>query len=127
MNEMFKDFEFNEAADHVIREVNGVPVPDDYLEFMRRHNGGEGNVGRNSYMQLVKLEELEEFNNDYEIPEYLKDIFIFATDLGGTLFGYNSVKKSYCAVDSCSICEEDILYAGRTFEEFVTEMDKGNL
>lgn len=127
MDEMFAEFEFNEASEYTIQEVNGVPIPQDYLEFMSRHNGGEGNVGENSYMQLVKLEELEKFNRDYQISEYLSGIFIFGTDLGGMLFGYDSKKGLYCSIDSCSLSEEDILYAGRTFEEFAEEMDKGNL
>lgn len=127
MDEMFAEFEFNEASEYTIQEVNGVPIPQDYLEFMSRHNGGEGNVGENSYMQLVKLEELEKFNRDYQISEYLSGIFIFGTDLGGMLFGYDSKKGLYCSIDSCSLGEEDIIYAGRTFEEFAEEMDKGNL
>lgn len=34
---------------------------------MHKHTGGEGDVGKNSYMQFIKLEELVDYNNDYEI------------------------------------------------------------
>ena len=32
---------------------------------MHKHNGGEGDVGKNSYIQLIKLEELVDYN--YEL------------------------------------------------------------
>ena len=67
MEELFKDFEFNESTDYNIKEINGNQLPSDYLEFMYKHNGGEGDVGKNSYMQFIKLEELVDYNNDYEI------------------------------------------------------------
>lgn len=57
MKDMFTEFDFNEKTDYRIEEVNGVKLPADYLEFMHQHNGGEGCVGENLYMQLYKLEE----------------------------------------------------------------------
>ena len=48
----------------IIKEINGMQLPNDYLEFMHKHNGGEGDVGKNSYMQFIKLEELVDYNND---------------------------------------------------------------
>ena len=125
--EMFADFEFNAPAGRVITEVNGISLPEDYLEFMTDHDGGEGPVGENAYMQLVRLEELESFNEEYEIAQWLPDIALFGTDLGGMLFGFSAAKEMYCAVDACSMTEEDVFYAGRTFEEFVRAVDAGEL
>ncbi len=125
--EMFKDFEFNKPTDYEITEINGVTIPDDYLSFMHEHNGGEGGIGENGYMQLVKLEELADFNEDYEISKWHQDIFIFGTDLGGILFGYDSSKSLYCSIDSCSITEEDTYHAGKTFAEFIQAVEDGEL
>ncbi len=52
LEELFKEFEFNESIDYDIKEINGVQLSSDYLEFMHKHNGGEGDVGKNSYMDL---------------------------------------------------------------------------
>ena len=125
--EMFKDFEFNEPTDYEITEINGVTIPEDYLAFMHEHNGGEGGIGDNGYLQLVKLEELASYNEEYEISKWYRDIFIFGTDLGGILFGYDFSKGLYCSIDSCSISEDDIYYAGKTFEEFLVAVDTGEL
>ena len=55
MEELFKEFEFNESTTCDITEINGMQLPRDYLEFMHEHNGGEGDVGKNSYMQFIKF------------------------------------------------------------------------
>lgn len=46
MEELFKEFEFNESTTCDITEINGMQLPRDYLEFMHEHNGGEGDVGK---------------------------------------------------------------------------------
>ena len=38
MNEMFKEFEFNEKPEKIIEEVNNLKLPEDYIEFMKEHN-----------------------------------------------------------------------------------------
>lgn len=124
MNEMFSEFEFNEAAKYAIKEINGVQLPKDYLDFMSEHNGGEGAVGENLYMRLYKLEELIDYNNDYEISKYLPNFFIFGTDGGGMLLGYDSKKELYYAVDSCSMDEDDMFYEADSLESFINTMDR---
>lgn len=127
MLDMFSKFEFGEPTECEITHVHGMALPKDYLDFMHAHNGGEGPVGENAYLQLVPLEEIEQFNLDYGIFEYLDGIYIFGTDLGGSLFGYKPQAQTYCAIDSCSICEEDIFRAGESFEGFIKALDAGEL
>lgn len=127
MNDMFTEFEFDPPTDCDITQVHSMPLPRDYLEFMHAHNGGEGAVGENAYLQLVPLEELEQFNLDYNIFEYLDGIYIFGTDLGGSLFGYKPETQTYCAIDPCSIDEQDIFWAGNDFEGFIRALDDDNL
>ncbi|MBR7007730.1 MAG: SMI1/KNR4 family protein [Ruminococcus sp.] len=127
MTDMFADFEFNAPTDCDITQIHGMALPKDYLEFMHKHNGGEGPVGENAYLQLTALEELEQFNEDYGIFERLSGIFIFGTDLGGMLFGYKDSEGTYCAIDSCSIAPEDIFWAGKDFEGFIIALDAGEL
>ena len=100
MNELFKEFEFNKKTEYTINEINGNLLPKDYLNFMLEHNGGEGNVGNNSYMQILKLEELIDYNNDYDIFKLFPTCFAFETDLGGNHFCYNFENKEYFAIDS---------------------------
>ena len=70
MKDYFKDFEFNEKSDYKIKEVNKVKLPQDYLDFMSIHNGGEGNIGDNAYGCFYKLEKLVEVNNELWVLIY---------------------------------------------------------
>lgn len=123
MDELFTEFKFNENTDYDIKEINGMQLPNDYLEFMHRHNGGEGNVGKNSYMQFIKLEELIDYNNGYEIFKYYPNCFCFGGDLGGNHFCYNFTTKEYFAIDCCTSAIEDSYCKASSLYEFIITWD----
>lgn len=52
MNEMFREFEFNKATKYTIKEINGVQLPKDYIDFMSEHNGGGMLLGYDSKKEL---------------------------------------------------------------------------
>src|ERR1051326_6924227 len=60
----------------------GVTLPNDYLDFLRQHNGGEGFIGDN-YVVFWKAEELANFNREYEVDKYAPAILLFVSDGGG--------------------------------------------
>lgn len=45
MNEMLKNFWFNDEVQDKLVIINGVKLPEDYLNFMSKHNSGEGPIG----------------------------------------------------------------------------------
>ena len=80
-------FEFNNPyVGEPIESVNGIELPKQYLDFMREHNGGEGDIGE-AWLVLFPLEELEEINYDYEIDKYLPGHIIIGSDGSGELYG----------------------------------------
>ena len=91
---------------------------------MLEHNGGEGNVGNNSYMQILKLEELIDYNNDYDIFKLFPTCFAFETDLGGNHFCYNFENKEYFAIDSINISLEDAYCEASSLYDFIVKWDK---
>ena len=66
-----------------------VPLPNDYLEFLRQHNGGEGFIGGN-YVIFWKAEELADFNREYEVDAYAPGILLFGSDGGGEGYGFDT-------------------------------------
>lgn len=123
MEQLFENFEFNGNTNYNIEEINGMALPGDYLNFMHKHNGGTGSVGKNSYMDFVKLEELIEYNDDYEIFKWLPNCFCFGGDGGGTLFCYNFITKEYFAVDGCAIDINDNYCRASSLYEFMIVWD----
>jgi hypothetical protein len=67
----------------------GVPLPSDYLDFLRQHNGGEGFVGDN-YIIFWRAEELADFNREYEVDKYAPGIFLFGSNGGGEGYGFDT-------------------------------------
>ena len=76
------------AVENMSSEL-GVPLPGEYLDFLRQHNGGEGFVGEN-YVVFWKAEELAQFNREYEVKQYAPGIILFGSDGGGEGYGFDT-------------------------------------
>ena len=66
-----------------------IPLPSEYLEFLRFTDGGESFIGPNSYAMLWKIDELLRFNREYEVPEYAPGLFLFGSNGGGEAFAFD--------------------------------------
>jgi hypothetical protein len=64
------------------------PLPDDYLAFLQRANGGEGFIGER-YVRLWKAEELIEANRGYDVAEFFSNLFLIGTDDGGEAYAFD--------------------------------------
>ena len=84
-------FEFNSPYfGEIIEKINDVVLPNDYyIELMKKHNGGEGDIGE-TWLILYPLEELQEINDDYEIEEILPGHIIIGSNGGGELYGIDN-------------------------------------
>lgn len=102
---MWSDFEFNEPySGEFDTVIYGVELPKEYVEFMKEHNGGEGDTGE-SWIVLFPIEELKEINDDYH--DFLPDgNIIIGSNGSGELFGLNSDGKYFIVPE---IIEEEYL------------------
>ena len=123
MDNYFNNFKFNEKPTNIIRNINNLELPDDYIEFMKKHNGGEGTIGNNSYGCFYKLEELESINKEYDVDNNWPGYIVIGSDLGGSLWAYNPSKKIYCQIDSSNIDEDTYYTTSDSLEEFIINMD----
>ncbi len=109
-----------DVADSVQAEL-GIPLPQDYVEFMLRANGGEGFINGNSYVMLWKLDELCEFNRDYEVAQYCDGILLFGSNGGGEAFGFDlrAVPYRVVQVPFLGMNHSLIEKIGASFSEFL--------
>ena len=63
-------------------------LPESYLAFLTRANGGEGFVG-DRYVQLWRAEELAEMNRAYKTAEFFPDLFFIGSDGGGEAYAFD--------------------------------------
>lgn len=84
------EFIFNEPyTGDEIEKINDVILPKQYIDFMKEHNGGEGDIGE-TWLVLFPLEELQGMNDAYCIEEFLPGHIIIGTNGGGELYGIDA-------------------------------------
>ena len=90
----------------IVEERLHIVFPEDYLEFLKWSNGGEGYIGEN-YVSLWKVEDLEVLNREYQIQTYLSKGYLgIGTDGGGICYGF-CLEKQF-AIFKCPLGDLDI-------------------
>lgn len=80
----------SEAALREAEQMLGVALPEDYKDFLRASNGGEGGVGAASYVMLWGVEELAHLNQAYEVELGAPGFLAFGSNGGGEAFGFDT-------------------------------------
>jgi len=65
------------------------PLPDGYMAFLARSNGGEGFIGER-YVWLWKAEELIAHNRSYNVAEFFPNFFFIGSDGGGEAYAFDT-------------------------------------
>lgn len=116
------EFVFNEPYEgKEIERINDVILPLQYINFMKKHNGGEGDIGE-TWFVLFRLEDLQEINDDYCIEEFLPGHIIIGTNGGGELYGID-MEGNYYNVPAL-IEEESISVLGNDIEELPKKINE---
>ena len=90
----------------IVEEQLHIVFPEDYLEFLKWSNGGEGYIEKN-YVSLWKVEDLEVLNREYQIQTYLSKGYLgIGTDGGGICYGF-CLEKEF-AIFKCPLGDLDI-------------------
>jgi SMI1 / KNR4 family protein len=90
----------------IVEKQLHIAFPEDYLEFLKWSNGGEGYIGEN-YISFWKVEDLAALNAEYQIQKYLSEKFLgIGTDGGGICYGFYLEKEF--AIFKCPLGDLDI-------------------
>lgn len=96
-------------------------APSDYAEFLRRHDGGYGELANDAFLRLYSIAEMKECQTGCAIDEFAPGYFIFATDGCGSFFAFDRRELPYkimwCHFDS--IGYEDSVYVADTLRELL--------
>ncbi len=96
-------------------------VPETYKKIMRDFNGGEGEVGIDSWVDLFPADELQQVNEDYKIlMEDIPDYFLFGKDAADTGYAFHKVNGTFHSFGLMSNFHTDsIEFMGTDFVEFL--------
>jgi hypothetical protein len=98
--------------------------PPGYLEFMSEYNGGEGGILEGQWLVLWPLEELQENNEMYNVPEFAPGLFLIGSNGGGLAFGVKRTEATFVQVDFYAIADEEAEDIGREFKSFLKGLTK---
>lgn len=98
--------------------------PTDYAEFLTYANGGEGSVGRNSYLVLWKLEDLQSFNDGYQVNRFAPGIVLVGSDGGDVAYAFDTRPNpiSFCRVPFIGMDLSEVEPLGMSFLEFLESL-----
>ena len=92
---MLDRFRQNPPADPMTVDAIAAELPDDYKDFLRRSNGGEGFLDNGAYAVLWKAEEIVPFNAGYEAPKYVPEALFFGPNGGGEGYAFDLRKRPF--------------------------------
>lgn len=119
-----KEFNGNKGISNQESETLSVikRLPNDYIDFLKFSNGGEGFIG-NEYLILYKIEELEGINKDYEIAEFDSDLLIIGSNGGSEAIALDFVdnKTKYVLIPFL-FDRNDIIELGEDFKSFLERL-----
>lgn len=98
--------------------------PADYIEFMTQMNGGEGSVGKGSYLVLWKVEDIKSWNEGYAVNEFAPGLVLFASDGGDTAYAFDTRYEpvKFVEVPFIGIDLSEVRTIGGSFVEFLEHL-----
>ncbi|MGR3808246.1 SMI1/KNR4 family protein [Pasteurella testudinis] len=90
-------------------------LPEDYLEFMLSCNGGEGFVG-DDYFILWEIDDLINYNKEYEVNKYLTNVFLIGSNGGGEAIGFKLENMNVIRVPFIGMDEDYIEVVANEFK-----------
>lgn len=105
---------------HYARLLAGQVSPD-YLAFMHAHNGGEGPVGEENYVRLLRLDEVPAYNADCPVLKGFDGYLIFASDGGNTVYAFRG-PDAVVEFDHIGLEPDEALYIAEDFTGFLTSL-----
>jgi cell wall assembly regulator SMI1 len=119
------------ASEEALRAIErnfNCALPAEYKQFMTNSGSGEGFVGEN-YLILWKVDELIQFNGEYEVEEYAPGLLLFGSNGGGEGYAFDTrpgEAMKIRIVPFVGMSLEDAKTVAPTFREFLAQLVKGS-
>lgn len=126
---LFADFQFNGAlllgAFDAVEVMFGCSLPEEYKSLMLSSNGGEGFVGE-QYLILWRVDELIDYNLEYEATEYVPGLLLFGSSGGGEAFAFDtrSPQMDIVVVPFIGMSLNDVSVVAHNFNDFIIQISK---
>ncbi len=94
--------------------------PKSYIDLIRFINGGEGEIGKDSWVCLFPLAELAERNNNYKfLMEEIPNYFLIGKDAADTGYAFHKIDWTFHSFGLMSNFKTDSIdFVGHDFYDF---------
>jgi hypothetical protein len=106
-----------------VGEVGDIPHGD-YLQFMRRHNGCDGPVGRNGYIRIWTLDNVILRTEQAKVDEVAPGLLLFAGDGGGEAYAFDRQAPGWpiVSVPLAGLSRKEMRFVAGTFRDFIHKL-----
>jgi hypothetical protein len=99
-------------------------LPESYLDYLRGENSKEGGLSvEPGWFQLWALDEVKEYNQQYQIEKFIPDFVGFGSSGGGELLAFNSSGRVFM-VPFIGMSKQDAKDIAASWNEFVDHMER---
>jgi hypothetical protein len=119
-------YEKSGASPHEVEAVEAsIPfrLPESYRNFILKSNGAEGFLGEEHYAVFWPIEDLKQFNEEYEVHKYAPEVFLFGSNGGGEGFGFD-LRNGCMPIVEIPFIGMDIKYANVVASDFSSFLAK---
>jgi hypothetical protein len=119
-------FSMNPPADEIAMKTaeteSTIRFPSEYRDFLEFTNGGAGLIGSGGYAVLWRVEELCDFNRQYQVETYAPGLFFFGSNGGGEAFAFDlrTPKLTIVQVPFIGMSLTDAQLVASDFHEFLS-------
>lgn len=125
---IFDEFRGNPPAAvqdiETFEKESGIQLPNEYVSFLKVRNGGQGFVGKDSYVIFWKVGDLRSLNSAYEVETYAPGLLIFGSDGGGEAYAvdYGDSALPIVSVPFVGMDRGLVRKIGSNFDEFLNTL-----
>ena len=117
------------ASDTAIEELStklGYELPPEYVELMRLSNGGDGQVGEQSYLALFPVDQIIPINEAAAVAEFAPGFLIFGSNGMGVSYAFDTRNPSMPIVEcvDMDLSHTAAVCRGRNLLEFLEYLVK---
>jgi hypothetical protein len=111
------------AAIVALSAESGIDLPEDYLDFLRLGNGGEGPLDvEPGWFQIWPAEQVLALNREHRVQDLVPGLFGFGSNGGGELIAFDTRSNppwNVVMVPFLGLNEEAIVWVAKDFARFL--------
>lgn len=120
LDELLAGLKPRQAVEHEkLAQLREKGLPEDYLSFMEKQNGGFGRIGeKRNYLDLWAADDVLKLNPYYE-EDFARRVMCIGSTGGGTLYGYDPINKKFFDAHEFAFSEAEAHVCGPAFLDLI--------